>query len=161
MINRVQGSSKTCEGFVVKPNQAMSWHAMMYVYSGIAAVTIIIGLLFYLKGLTLILPFSGIEVLALGAVLYLSAWRSGVQEVISISGNEIVVERGRIAPETRQVFQRPWAKLVLERSWNSWYPSRLLIRSHGRQTEIGGFLNEQERQGLAELLEQALRDKPE
>ncbi len=157
----MQGSNKTRVDFVVKPNQAMSWRAQMTIYSGVAAVTITIGTLFYLKGLTLILPFSGLEILALGIALYLCAWRSGIREVISISSDEIVIERGRTGPENRQVFQRPWAKLVLERSWNNWYPSRLLLRSHGRQTEIGGFLNEQERQGLAELLEQALADKTE
>ena len=130
----------------------------MFVYIGIATVTISIGVFFYIMGLPLILPFSGIEILALGAAFYVCAWRGGIQEVVSINKDCIVVESGRYDPVCREVFQRTWAKVVLERSWNSWYPSRLLIRSHGRQLEIGQFLNEQERQGLALELRNALRN---
>jgi len=144
-------------GFIVKPNQAMSWHALLLVYLGITALTLTIGVSFYLIGLTLILPFSGLEVIALGAALYVCAWRGGVQEVIRIDPDLITVERGRNIPESRHTFQRAWARVILERSWHSWYPSRLLIRSHGREVEIGRFLNEQERQGLALELDRALK----
>lgn len=149
MVHCLGGPDSVGKGFVVKPNRSMSWQSLMLVYAGIAAVTLTIGVSFYLIGLTLILPFSGIEILALGVALYISASRGAEQEVILIDSDTIVVERGRKHPETREVFQRAWATVVLERSWNSWYPERLMIRSHGRQVEIGKFLNEQERQGLA------------
>ena len=43
--------------------------------------------------------------------------------------------------------------MELERTRNSWYPARLVIRSHGREVELGRFLNEEEREQLAmELL---------
>ena len=157
MVYRHNGPDPASAGFVIKPNQAISWRSLMLVYLGIATVTISIGIFFYIMGLPLILPFSGLEILALGAAFYVCAWRGGVQEVISISKDCIIYEKGRQDPESREVFQRAWAKVVLERSWNSWYPSRLLIRSHGRQLEIGQFLNEQERQGLALELYDALK----
>jgi len=69
--------------------------------------------------------------------------------VIRIVGDKIIVEIGRYAPEQRQEFQHYWTRLVLEHPRQRWYPSRLLIRSHGKQIEIGKFLNEQECQGLA------------
>ncbi len=158
MIHRLSGPDVAVTGFVVKPNQAMSWPSLMLVFAGIATVTLTIGVSFYLIGLTLILPFSGIEILALGAALYITSCNGDVQEVIVINRDTIVVERGRRGPEQREIFQRPWTQAVLERSWNSWYPSRLLIRSHGRQLEIGKFLNEQERQGLAKELGKALKN---
>jgi len=147
-------------GYVIKPNQAMSWRALMLVYLGIATVSLVIGLSFYVNGMTLILPFSGAEILALGAALYVCAWRGGVQEVILIDNGKVAVESGRLEPESRVVFPRHWVKVILERSWNCWYPSRLLLRSHGRQVEIGMFLNEQERQGLALELSKALKNNP-
>ena len=161
MVYRHDDPDKASTGFVIKPNQAISWRSLMLVYMGIATVTITVGASFFVMGLTLILPFSGIEVLALGAAFYVTAWRGGVQEVISINRDNIIVERGRQSPEQREVFQRAWAKVILEQSWNSWYPSRLLIRSHGRQLEIGRFLNEQERQGLALELYNALKNNRE
>jgi len=157
VVHYLDVPGRTATGFVVQPNQAMSWQALLLVYLGIAAFSITIAISFYVIGLTLILPFSGLEVLALGAALYVCAWRGGVREVITISDDMITIESGRDAPETRHEFQRAWAKVVLERSWNSWYPSRLLVRSHGREVEIGRFLNEQERQGLALELSKALK----
>jgi uncharacterized membrane protein len=158
VIHSLGGPDTAGTGFVVKPNQAMSWQSLMLAYAGFAVVTLTIGVSFYLIGLTLILPFSGIEILALGAAFYITACNGDIQEVIVINRDTIVIERGRRGPEQRDIFQRTWAQVVLERSWNSWYPSRLLIRSHGRQLEIGKFLNEQERQGLAIELGKALKN---
>ena len=130
------------------PNRAMSWQHIMMFYFAIATITLAIAINFYTQGLTLILPFAGLELAALGVVLYISAWRSNIKEVISISGEKIKIEIGRDAPEEVYEFDKVWAKIVLQKSWNNWYPSRLLLRSHGRQIELGKFLNEQERQCL-------------
>jgi|TARA_Y100000590_G_scaffold8850_1_gene10989 uncharacterized membrane protein len=134
---------------MVMPNRAMPWQQIMLIYFFISFITISIALGFFSQGLTLILPFAGVELAALGAVLYISAWRSNIKEVVSVTENNIRVEIGRKSPEKTFKFDRAWAQIVLERSWNNWYPSRLLLRSHGRQLEIGKFLNEQERQRLA------------
>lgn len=158
VIYCLDGSDFGGSGFVVKPNQAVSWRTLMLIYLGITTVTLCIGISFYANGLTLILPFSGIEVLALGLAFYVTAWRGGSREVIRIHSDSLIVESGHREVVNREVFQRAWVKVVLERSWNSWYPSRLLLRSHGRQMEIGRFLNEQERQGFALLLREALKN---
>lgn len=143
--------------FVIQPNRSMSWRGLLYAYIGIGAVTLSVGIWWFFAGLPLVLPFSGLEMALLGAAFYLSAWRGGMREVITIDQSAVAVESGRTAPERREEFHRQWAHVVLERPWNGWYPSRLLIRSHGRQVEIGRFLNEQERQGLAEQLGAVLR----
>lgn len=156
VVQCLAGSSRNTAGFVVRPNQAMPWRTLLLLYLLIATVTLSIALGLFVIGYTLILPFSGLEILALGVALYVTAWRGGEQEVISINDNSIIVERGRELPEFREEFQRGWVRVVLERSWNSWYPSRLLVRSHGKELEIGRFLNEQERQGLALELQRAL-----
>jgi len=66
------------------------------------------------------------------------------------------VEKGRRYPENQCTLARVWARVVLERCPKQWYPSRLLIRSHGRAVEVGTFLNEEERRRLAEELAQNL-----
>ncbi len=159
MVYCLDGSDNSGSGYVIRPNQAISWRTLICLYLIIFAVSMAIGLSFFMTGLTYVLPFSGLEMLALGAALYVTAHRGGVQEVIIIGTETITVESGRQVPESHEEFSRAWANVVLERSWNSWYPSRLLIRSHGRQLEIGRFLNEQERQGLALELTGALKRK--
>jgi len=54
-------------------------------------------------------------------------------------------------------FHPYWVKVRIEPgSWRGW-PSRLLVGSHGREVEIGVFLNEDERQALAQRLMELLR----
>ena len=145
-------------GFMVMPNKVMPWHQLVYIYSIIAGFTLGVALGFFFQGLILILPFAGLELLALGVVLYISAWRGGVREVISITDDKIKVESGRDVPETSCEFNKVWAQVVLEHSWHNWYPSKLYIRSHGRQIEVGRFLNEEERRGLAKELRRAITE---
>ncbi len=141
---------------IIAPNQSMSWGGLLLAYTGIAGVTLSVGIYFWAHGFTLVLPFSGLELLALGAALYVTAWRGGRREVITISDDTICVESGRKKPEQRHHFQRYWARVVLQRPWVAWHPSRLLIRARGLEIEVGRFLNEQERTGLARILTSAI-----
>jgi len=143
---------------MVMPNRAMPWQHIMMIYLLISGVTISIAFGFFTQGLTLILPFAGLELLALGVVLYISAWRSNIKEVVNVTEEKIRIEIGRNAPEKTYELDKVWVKVVLERSWNNWYPSRLLLRSHGRQLEIGKFLNEQERQCLEVELKKVINN---
>ncbi|MFQ5661264.1 MAG: DUF2244 domain-containing protein [Gammaproteobacteria bacterium] len=138
--------------FVIRPNQAMSWRGLLIAYAAIAGTALTIAVACYCVGLTLVWPFSGLEVIALGVALTITSRRGDWREVITIGKDSIALEAGRQGPATRWEFHRQWTKVVLQRAGNSWYPSRLLLRSHGRQVEIGRFLNEQERQGFAEML---------
>ena len=143
---------------MVMPNRPMPWQHIMMIYLLVSGVTISIAFSFFTQGLTLILPFAGLELLAFGVVLYISAWRSNIKEVVNVNEEKIRIEIGRNVPKEIYKLDKAWANIVLERSWNNWYPSRLLLRSHGRQLEIGKFLNEQERQCLAIELNKAIKN---
>ena len=158
MIIALDPKTDGAAGFMIGPNPCMSWQGQMLAFGVIAVLSLTIAISFYLIGLTYILPFSGLELLALGLALYITAWRSGQREVILLTGDRIIVEKGRNSPQERVEFSRHWARVILEGSRNHWYPCRLFIRSHGRQVEIGRFLNEQERSGLAEELVAALNN---
>lgn len=160
MIYEAEPAEEGVRTFVVMPNRSMSWRGLVGSYAGISTVTLAVAFYFYFRGLTLVLPFSGLELLFLGAVLYVTAWRSDWREVVSVTDAKVSVETGRREPENHFEFQRQWLQLILTRR-GGWYPSRLLMRSRGRQIEIGRFLNEQERQGLAEMLAVALGQRLE
>lgn len=134
----------------------MPWRMQILLFTLIAIVSFSIALAYYAIGLPLVLPFAGLEMLALGCVLYITSRKSGVREVVTIGRDRIAVESGRKGPEQRAEFQRDWARVILEKGRSDWHPSRLLIRSHGRQLEIGSFLIEQERRSLAKALQQSL-----
>ena len=120
-----------------------------------------VGYIFYQTGL--INHIRNLEVigwtsLIFGVLLYIIAWRSNIKEVVNVTEEKIRIEIGRNGPEKTYELDKTWAKVVLERSWNNWYPSRLLLRSHGRQIEIGKFLNEQERQCLGAELKKVINN---
>ena len=156
MIHELKASQDLRRTFVIAPNQSMSWKELLWVYCSIAGVSLAIAIYFWVQGLTLVLPFSGLELLALGAALYITAWRGGAREVITITVDSVHVETGRTGPRLCHDFQRYWTRVVLRQPWVAWHPSKLLLCSHGREIEVGRFLNEEERRGLAEILQSAI-----
>jgi len=103
-----------------------------------------------------VLPFAGLELLVLGAGFYLCALHTHSREVIRIERDSIVVQRGRLRPTTEVTIPRAWARVILSQDKRGWYPSQLLIRSHGRSTVIGQGLVETERLQLADQLSQVM-----
>lgn len=156
MISAVGGSDPSTQCLIIEPNRPMSWQTLVLLYLLMVFVSLVIGLAYFHIGLTLVLPFCGLEMLALGAALYVTSWRGSIREVVTVDEKSVAVESGRDKPTQRYEFQRPWTQVILERPSISWHPSRLLIRSHGRQVEIGTFLNEEERRGLAAALDKLI-----
>lgn len=105
--------------------------------------------------------FAGAEVIAVGIGFYLSAMGVREMEVVSVDSDKVAVEKGRRFVRQRWELQRAWAQIRLLSPRIRWYPTRLVIRSHGREVELGGFLNEEERQQLFAELRHALNDSGE
>ncbi len=119
----------------------------------VLAMTIAIA--FTLQGAWMVFPFTGLELAALAAALYVCARRGREYEIVTVTDDSVAVRKGARQPRT--VFQRGWARIRLERCGSGWYPSRLKIGSHGREVEIGRCLNEEERDQLARALETAIQ----
>ncbi|MFN2308284.1 MAG: DUF2244 domain-containing protein [Gammaproteobacteria bacterium] len=145
------GTADCC--VVIRPNCSLSWRGTLVVFGSISLVSLVIALGFYLQGFWMILPFAGLEFAALAAGLYVGALRGCAREVISLRGEVIAVQKGRRQPEQTLAFQRGWARIELARPLRRGYPSRLLIRCHGHAVEVGGCLNEAERNRLADHLQ--------
>ena len=98
-------------------------------------------------------------VLELGLVSWCltRVWQaSGSGQVITLTSTQL-----DIAPTSGKqhtCFHPYWTHVRLEPgSWPGW-PSRLLLGSHGREVEIGAFLNEDERHALAQRLMELLQE---
>lgn len=128
----------------------------MRFYLGIFIVSFSIAIAFALKGIWMILPFAGFEMLVLWMALYIVARRGTRWQSISVRGDIVDIEDCGINRKGRESFQRAWAQVELKKSHIKGHPSRLLLRSHGRSVELGGCLNETEKQRLATELRQAL-----
>lgn len=142
---------------VIRPNCSLSWQGTVAVYCGICLVSLTISLGFSLLGFWPILPFAGLELIALAISFYVCAVRNSTREVISIQGATVAVQKGRREPRESTQFQRAWARVELTKPEQRGYPTRLLICSHGRSVEIGHCLSDIERSQLAEDLRRWLR----
>ena len=142
--------------FIVRRNQSLSWRGNKVFIYFMAVVSLGIAGMFALQGLWLILPFAGLEMLALTFGLYMCSLRCLDQEVITIDDRQVTIEKGRHKPRENWQLDRTWIQLELIRSPLQSHPSKLLIRSKGKETEIGKCLTNDERNSLSDSLAKAL-----
>ncbi len=135
---------------VIRPDFAVDWPQTVRIFVGMATVTLSVAAGFAAMGYWPILPFAGLEVMALGAALYASARRSLDTQVLRLSADWLLIEKGRRRPEQRWQFQRAWAEVVVEPTSGSGV--RVVIRSRGEAVEVGEFLAPEARWGLAREL---------
>lgn len=135
--------------FTLRPNSSLNWKGNSEFFVWMSAVSLSIAAWFAWQGAWIILPFAGLELAALAWGLYLASSQSMHKEVVSIDKEKVEICKGRRRLESRVSLRRHWAQARLEAADHGWYPRRLVIRSHGRATEIGRFLDETEREELA------------
>jgi uncharacterized membrane protein len=155
MVAHISSSSKECR-LVIRPNASMSWRETKTFFVATLIISAVIAVGFTSLGAWLVLPFAGLEMLALGLCLYVCAFKGSRYEMVAITDDEVLVQKGRRRVLEQFKFHRYWARVRLNQSRRGWYASRLKIISHGREVEIGSCLNEEERRGLALDLSQRL-----
>lgn len=98
------------------------------------------------------------EITILAAILYWCSLRATRCEVISIYADNIQIEVGR--KKTRQLygFQRAWTQVELYPPVTPNERSRLVMRSKGKELEIGECLSGRERQALQHQLKKLFCD---
>ena len=149
-------SDSTHDYFVIRPNNSLSWRATKWFFLVALATSLTIATSLAIAGAWMVFPFAGLEMAALATVLYIVAKKATRREVIKIDADSITVSRGRHTPEEDFRFERVWARVEMQRARLKGYPSRLVIRSHGREVEVGSCLCEEERERLATRLIHAI-----
>ena len=150
------GEALATSRFVVRPNCSMSWRDTKIFVASLAILSVGIGIVFALQGLWIILPFAGAEILALGGALYWISIQTRVCEVISIDERCVRIETGRDRATQSHELQTAWTSVKLYPPAPPTQHGRLVMRSKGKEYEVGAFLNEDERKSLASSIRTAL-----
>jgi uncharacterized membrane protein len=160
MDARITPEGDTGEGLqvVVRPNRTLTLRGMTVLFAGLTLVVLTIGIGFTLAGAWPVLPFAGLELALVGAVLYRLFRHADDHEQIIVDRERVTVIRCRGRRERRDEFQRYWTQVTLERR-RGWYPSRLKVGSHGRFVVIAADVNEKERESLSTALNNFLQKK--
>lgn len=124
------------------------------VFSSLAVISLMIAGAFAMLGAWLILPFAGLEAVALYLTYGWITRHARDSELLTISGNAVALVVCEGQQTQRHEFNRAWARLVVEqRGWHT----RLALRSQGREVEVGRYLDGDGRQRLARELRARLR----
>ena len=133
---------------ILSPNLSARWKTNVYFLYLVCSFTLAIGVAFALAGLWLILPFAGLEVMALVWVVYCVAHKCHRIEVIRIDQDKLWVERGYRRPQSSWQSERFWTRMLVPRQEKPWQPLRVFLRGRNEQIEIGAFLNDEDKRVL-------------
>jgi uncharacterized membrane protein len=135
------------------PNCSLSVRGAGIFFGSLCFVSFSIAGMLAVLGFWPVLPFAGLEMLGLGWALRVSLQRRFHGQTITVTDQDVSVESRDRFNCSQVVFPRHWAQVKLRRPASRLHPSRLTIESHGRQCELGSFLTEAERRGLAMRLQ--------
>jgi uncharacterized membrane protein len=135
-----------------KPNSALSAVSKQKVIMLLTAIPCAIGVAFCFLGAWLVLPFVGLEVVALAYAFYYVNQHEADYESISIDRDNLVVERCIGEKVTQQVINPYWVKVIQHELPNG--ELHLYLQSHGKVIEVGSFLTRKQRELLARQLKQ-------
>lgn len=153
MIESNLDSSRGRGQIVVCPNSSGQWQTTKLFLWLVSILALLIATAFALLGLWLILPFAGLEILALVSLIYWVAHQCRRQQVIHVDDNRIRVETGHHSPSFTWESELFFTRLFIDKPpYRDGQPLKLFLRSQQQQLEIGEFLNEQDKKKLiAEL----------
>lgn len=133
---------------VLRPNNSASWRFNMLIVASLAFIAFCLSTYLALQGLWVVFPFAVLEIGFLFICLYLRLRANINTEVITFDEGSVVVERGCYHAEKTWKYHRMWAKIYVKKPVTRGYPKQIFIRSHGKELELGSFLNKKDKEIL-------------
>ncbi|HZP12079.1 MAG TPA: DUF2244 domain-containing protein [Nevskiaceae bacterium] len=144
---------------VIGPNASLSG-AQAWGFLGVTALIALgTAAMFALRGYWPILPFAGLELVALGAALWVTQRRNRYREVLSFTESVIRIEFGLIGQGASASAELPraWTKVTLAGGPHRNDPTRLGLDYCGQRITIGRCLTDDDRERLAARIRELLR----
>ena len=123
------------------------------VFGSLACVSLVIAVVFAMLGAWLILPFAGLEIAALALVMRWLTVHAGDFERVTVCDDVVALDVCEKSRVQHIEFNRLWARLVVREQSRS---RRLALCSHGREVEVGRYLDDGGRKALARELKSRL-----
>jgi uncharacterized membrane protein len=114
--------------FVIKRNCSISPRDLLWVLALAVCMSLGIAIGFACIGAWPVLPFAGIEILALAGAFYVNGRHAADYERIALSGGKLVVEASEAGCLQRHEFNPQWLRIDERRSGQD---LRLLLRCRG------------------------------
>ena len=147
----------TC--WTVKRNCSASPAQLAAVFASMVGLSFIFGLAFATQGMWLILPFVGLELVAVATAFICYGRRAADFERITLSAHDLSIERADGGRTLHWHFPTAWARVEVEESGSGWmHRVRVFIVSCEERVEFGRHLAAPGRKLLAQEVFLALRN---
>ncbi len=145
---------------IAEPDRSLNHRQTLLFFASVSFVVVAVAIGFTFLGAWLVLPFAGLELLALGAALYFSRANARMRETICVDPVRVHIYRQRAnqpsacfgGGEGAGSFPTAWLR-VRRSARRGWYPKRLFVGASGKWVELGNFLTEEQRDRLGSGIE--------
>lgn len=137
----------------LRKNCALTPAQLSWFYLSLCIFSLVIGTVFWFFGAVLVLPFAGIELLAVGICFLVYARHATDGERIYLDGGHLIVEFERAGRMERKEFRKEWVRI--EPSLGD--GSLIEVSGQGRSVFVGRFVRPELRPVLAKEIRMALR----
>ena len=142
---------------IARPNQSATWSANLLLILALAVPSLSIAVIFAWLGAWLILPFAGLELLALGSALYYVNWKLQYRHVITLSEDSVRIDKGYYSPRHSWQFSRQHTGLAITPEKHPWDGPELCLHDRNESVPLGEFLSREDLLQLIALLEREIR----
>lgn len=126
----------------LSPNRSATWKQTKLLMLGFTCFVVSIAVAWTLVGAWVILPFAGLEVLALSLIMYLVSRATYQWEEVVINNHTIRITNSK---GTQLVFQRFHTSLFYIEDIHNRRIPKLVFSTTQAKCEIGAFLNEKDK----------------
>jgi uncharacterized membrane protein len=127
------------------------------VFASLVAVSFTFGVAFATQGLWLVLPFVGLEIVAVAAAFLAYGRHAADFERIELRDDRLIVERHEGSRRSEYVFDLPWVRVDMEeRSVDPGACVRVELVAARQRVEIGRYLVDVRRAALGREIRAAL-----
>jgi uncharacterized membrane protein len=150
-VEAIEQTEAVLKDWKIQRNCSVSPRQFFCFYGLVALVSFTIAITFLLRGAWMVLPFSGLEVLAVGVAFLIHARHAVDYEHIRLSPNRLVVEKMNADRLTSIEFNPRWVRVEADQAG-----TRIALVSRGQTVSIGEHLAVYKRAQFARELRRAL-----
>ena len=135
----------------LRPNKSSSLRQNVLFFGMLSLICITFGVGFFIVGAPLILPFAGLEILALVTIIKLNRDWSNQFQILTIDKLHVKITNNK----RKKIYDRFLSKFLIQEKNGA---KVILLQSHKEHIEIGRFLTADEKDELITILKRKVHE---
>jgi len=135
----------------LRPNKSSSLRQNVLFFGMLSLICITFGVGFFIVGAPLILPFAGLEILALITIIKLNRDWSNQLQILAIDKLHVKITNNK----RKKIYDRFLSKFLIQEKNGT---KVIFLQSHKEQIEIGRFLTADEKDELIAMLKRKVHE---